>query len=115
MSDSSRAADSTLENVSMTATLLSPMTNPAFAPLRVGALALSIAAQTFEPTPFNRNGGSAPLERLQAVAHRIRPTRPSCRNGRLAYRTGRERKKAWPLIMPLRRRRCQTCLQHPDF
>src|SRR5437764_1220287 len=50
---------STLTDVSMTATPSSPMTNPEFAQAGALDLGLEIAAQTFGPTCFSVNGGSA--------------------------------------------------------
>jgi hypothetical protein len=44
---------------SMTATESSPMTNPVFAPAAVVDVGLEIAAQTFGPTGFSVNEGSA--------------------------------------------------------
>src|SRR5688572_9547604 len=57
----------------MTATPSSPMTNPVFAPAGALDLGLEIAAQTFGPTCFRINAGSAASWALGAPdAHRKR-------------------------------------------
>ena len=69
-----------------TATPSSPMTNPVFAPAAALDLGLAIAAQTFGPTCFSVNGGSAAswvlvaqdTQRRNAGQAKVKELRSSC-------------------------------------